>query len=178
MPSLTLILLNFYFFILGEEGEIDNNDNKKTNEEDSPATPPACKLDSENTLFTCKTRLFRKDPDTNEFRELGVAILRIIRDPNNCQKTQLLIRDLSGLAKILLNVMIYSKMPIKLIGDNKIMLVCPNIISEEISGNAETNTKPNLITFLLRVKTPELAKDLIEHLTQAKILLSGNLKPN
>ena len=144
-----------------EEGEDDKTELQK------PQTPPALKLDTENTVFTCNSKVFMKKPEA--YIDIGICILRI-RKPPESNKTQLLVRNNTTFARIIINTIINSTTPISKPREKEVIIVCPKQETDtnEQDGTSEVNKVLEMDTFLIRVKTPALASTLHALLDEAK----------
>ena len=142
----------------GEEGEDDRTELER------PQTPPALKLDTENTVFTCNSKVFMKRSDS--FADIGICILRVRKNPNS-NKTQLLVRNNTTFARIIINIIITSTTPISKSREKEIIIICPKQETDS-SDKDGGNQVLEMDTFLIRVKTPALASTLYALLDEAK----------
>ncbi|KAI6661071.1 Nuclear pore complex protein Nup50-like [Oopsacas minuta] len=145
------------------EDENNEGEDDKT-EPERPVTPPALKLDIENTVFTCNSKVFTKRLDS--FTDLGICILRVRKNPDS-NKTQLLVRNNTTIAKIIINTLINNKTPLSKPRDKEIMIICLKQ-ETDLDLKLEGNQVLEMETFLIRVKTVDLATTLFSLLDEAK----------
>lgn len=90
------------------------------------------------------------------YSDRGVGMLYLKPTPNG--KMQLIVRADTALGNLLLNTLLTSSIPTKLMNKNTIMLVCLPL----------PDSTPPPVPVLLRVKTSEAADELLETLNKHK----------
>lgn len=151
----------YVFFLIVVDG--DDGEDDKT-EQERPTTPPALKLDTEHTVFSCNSKIFAKRDGS--FADIGICILRVRKNPDT-EKTQLLVRNNTTFARIIINTIITDTTPLSKPRDKEVMIICPKQ-ETETESTQEGNQSPGMDTFLIRVKTIEFAATLFSLLDEAK----------
>lgn len=101
--------------------------------------------------FRCKVFVKKE----SEYTDLGVGTLFIKKI--NDEKHQLLVRAETVTGNILINVLLSKSLPSQRMGKNNVMLVC-----------IPTPQASSVTSCLLRVKTAELADELLETMNKYK----------
>ncbi|MCL4135024.1 UNVERIFIED_CONTAM: hypothetical protein GTU68_023853 [Idotea baltica] len=111
----------------------------------------------EDAIYEKKVKLFYKKADKYVDRGVGTLFLKPAGD-----KTQLLIRALTNLGNILLNIILNESIPTQRMGKNNVLIVCvPNPPIDPSATNAP-------VSMLIRVKTESDADDLLEKIDEHK----------
>lgn len=122
----------------------------------APTNPPSS-LGHDNTptasdddsLLSVRTKLFYKKG--SEFIEVGVGNLKV--QSSSKGTVHLLMRNDTSIGNIMLNVKVSSDMPLST-NKKSVLVVCP-------APNPPLNIGEGPVTYLLRVKTAELAEQLL-----------------
>ena len=108
-----------------------------------------------------------------EFVDLGISTLRVRKNPAS-SKTQLLVRTNATVTKILINIIINATTPLSKPRGREVMVMCPKPLTDKAEKSAddsraeERGSKLEIDTFLIRVKTEDLASTLFSLLEEAK----------
>ena len=104
----------------------------------------------DGVLFTVRTKLFYKKG--SEYIDLGVGTLKVQSASGG--SVHLLMRNDTSLGSILLNIKVVANMPVWT-NKKSVLLVCP-------TPNPPLSVGEGPVTYLLRVKTAELAEQLLK----------------
>ena len=115
-------------------------------------------------MFSCNSKIFTKRDGS--FVDIGVCILRVRKNPDT-EKTQLLVRNNTTFARIIINTIITDTTPLSKPRDKEVMIICQRQETETESPQ-KGNQNPEMDTFLIRVKTIEFAATLFSLLDEAK----------
>ncbi|GJQ69658.1 hypothetical protein Trydic_g17308 [Trypoxylus dichotomus] len=124
-------------------------------EEDEPPKVEFTPVVEEGHTYTGKCKVFVKNQDG--FGDRGIGTLYLKPTPNS-EKTQLIVRADTNLGNLLCNFILSKSTPTKRIGKKDVMLVCL----------PTPESKPPPVPILLRVKSPELADELLAQLEKHK----------
>ena len=121
-------------------------------------TPPPAPLSQDNvpttsdsdSLFTVKAKLFYKKG--SEFIEVGIGNLQV-QDSSTKGSVHLLMRNDTSIGNIMLNVKVSGSMPLSR-SKKSVLIVCP-------APNPPFSIGEGPVTYLLRVKTDEIAEQLL-----------------
>lgn len=106
--------------------------------------------DDDDCLMSVKAKLFYKKGE--EFCELGVGVLKV--EGSGDQSVRLLLRNNTSVGKVILNVRVTKDIPVSSKGNNVFVVCVPNPSLSKTADNSPT-------TYLIRVKTPQLAEKLL-----------------
>lgn len=113
-----------------------------------------------DAFYSTRCKLFfKRDSD---WSELGVGMLSLKKISG--AKTQVLVRNDTAIAKILLNVIVTIETATSRSGKNNVLLM--SVPNPPVFGKDGDNTKP--VSYLIRVKTGENADELHRHLKQTE----------
>ncbi|XP_039303234.1 nuclear pore complex protein Nup50 isoform X2 [Solenopsis invicta] len=133
----------------------DKTDNENKDEEDEePPKPDFKPVAEEGAIYEQRCKVFVKKD--NNFSDKGVGMLYLKPTPNG--KTQLIVRADTALGNLLLNTLLTQSIPTKRMNKNTIMLHCLPM----------PDSLPPPVIVLLRVKTSEVADELLEALNKHK----------
>lgn len=127
-------------------------------EEYKPPKPDSVKHSEEDAFYNVRCKLFYKKDEGWQDRGVGNLFLK----PCD-KKTQLLIRAETTLGNIMLNVLVTDKMPVGRQGTNNVSIVC--VPNPPLDAAKKSKTP---ICMLIRVKTSDMADELLKHLTECK----------
>ena len=136
--------------------ESSTNMNGTGSVNDGTSSPPVLNLSSpsdsndDGALFTVRTKLFYKKG--SEYIDLGVGTLKVQSASGG--SVHLLMRNDTSLGSILLNIKVVANMPMWT-NKKSVLLVCP-------TPNPPLSVGEGPVTYLLRVKTAELAEQLLK----------------
>ncbi|XP_020285570.1 nuclear pore complex protein Nup50 [Pseudomyrmex gracilis] len=133
-----------------DKGESENKDD----DDEEPPKPDFKPVTEEGAIYEQRCKVFVKK-DGN-YSDRGVGMLYLKPTPNG--KMQLIVRADTSLGNLLLNTLLTSSIPTKLMNKNTIMLVCLPL----------PDSTPPPVPVLLRVKTSEAADELLETLNKHK----------
>lgn len=157
-----------------EEGEEDNTIIV------TPKPPADQPIKDDSSLLAVRSKLFYKKADSyvdlgdycncndsikSEILIIGVGILRVKEVQS---KGVLLMRNETTLGNILLNISLSSQIPVSRAGKNNVLIISPpNPPLDFKSTNQNEQTSPQssngeMVTYVIRVKTSELADQLFE----------------
>ncbi|XP_069156698.1 nuclear pore complex protein Nup50 isoform X2 [Procambarus clarkii] len=149
-----------FTFTKSSSGATGNNEDcAETNEpSDEPPKYEVSEVKEEDALYEKKCKLFYlKD---GGYVEKGVGTLFL--KPAG-EKTQLVIRALTNLGNILLNIILNASIPAVRAGKNGVIFAC--VPNPPLDGKS-TSSEP--VKMLIRVKTAEDADDLLEKMNELK----------
>ena len=130
-----------------------------TEEEDPPRPPSPSVADGDDNVvvhFTSKAKMFLKTD--GEWKDLGVGVLSVRSEKEGEPKPRICLRNSGG--KLRLNSNIYKGIKVS---------VQKNTVTAQLQYSASDDAEPKLEIILLRLKTPELCKDLADAInTQAQ----------
>ena len=104
----------------------------------------------DDSLYSGRGKLYYKKGE--EFIDLGVGTLKVQSSQENVAR--LLLRNDTSLRTVLLNINVTSQMPINLTKTN-VLIRCP-------APNPPLSIGDGPVTYLIRVKKPELAQQLVD----------------
>lgn len=121
----------------------------------TPTPPPSVlgvmtSSSDDDSLLTVRAKLFYKKG--SEFTDLGVGNLKVQSSSKGA--VQLLMRNDTSLGTILLNVKVTGDIPVSC-SSKSVLIVCP-------AANPSLSVGEGPVTYLLRVKTAELAEQLLK----------------
>ena len=91
-------------------------------------------------------------------------------------KAKLLMRNDTKLGNILLNISLTPQLPVSRAGKNNVLLMCPPNPPLELKSTNQNeeapSTQPDIVTYLIRVKTGQLADQLFEQIKTVQSKLS------
>lgn len=108
----------------------------------------------ENDLMTVKSKLFYKKD--SQYVELGIGVLHV-EMPEQGSGVRLLMRNTTTIGQVLLNIRLTPSQPLSVQKNNLLVVSIPNpplSVGEEVK-------EPQPVTYLLRVKTHEIANQLL-----------------
>lgn len=117
---------------------------------ESAPPPSTVTPSSDDSLFSVRTKLFYKKD--SEYVDLGVGTLKV-QSSSSKGTVQLLMRNDTSLGTILLNVRVTASTPMSC-NKKSVLLMCP-------VANPPLQVE-GAVTYLLRVKTAELAEELLD----------------
>ncbi|KAL6265454.1 hypothetical protein P5V15_002250 [Pogonomyrmex californicus] len=133
----------------------DKTDNENKDEEDEePPKPDFKPVAEEGAIYEQRCKVFVKKD--NNYSDKGVGMLYLKPTPNG--KTQLIVRADTALGNLLLNTLLTQSILTKRMNKNTIMLICLPM----------PDSSPPPVPVLLRVKTDEIADELLEALNKHK----------
>ncbi|RWS25532.1 nuclear pore complex protein Nup50-like isoform X2 [Leptotrombidium deliense] len=134
-----------------------NEETAAENEDDEyqPPKPESTAVVENDCVYSKRCKLFFKKDKS--FVEKGIGILYVKSQADN--KYQLLIRTDTTVGNILLNIQLHPSLPL-LISKKGVLLTC--VPNPPISANDDQST----VTFFIRVKNDEDAKDLLNKLSE------------
>ncbi|KRT81430.1 hypothetical protein AMK59_5887 [Oryctes borbonicus] len=138
-----------------EQPATNKEDVTDEQEDDEPPKVKFTPVVEEGHTYTVKCKVFVKNQEG--FGDRGVGTLYLKPTPNN-KKIQLIVRANTNLGNLLCNFILSNSIPTKRIGKKDVMLVCL----------PTPDSKPPPVPILLRVKTPELADELLAELEKHK----------
>lgn len=115
-----------------------------------PLPPPGSTSADDDSLMSVRTKLFYKKGA--EFVELGVGNLKVQSSAKGT--VHLLMRNDTAMGTVMLNVKVTGKMPLSVANKKAVLLVCP-------TPNPPLSVGAGPVTYLMRVKTAELAEQLM-----------------
>lgn len=141
-----------------EDGD-DGDDGEEPQEEEKPKHKSTVDDELEkDALMKTRAKLFYKKGE--EFIELGTGNLLVCKTTGS--GVQLLMRNETTLAKVLLNVRVTAQMPLTLKGNNVFLVCMPN---PPLTAKPPDNPTP--ATYLIRVKTGDIASSLHSTIKQS-----------
>lgn len=144
-------------FTFGNVAPPPADETKKVDEEENEDEPPKVEftpIEEEGSFYSKRCKFFVKTKDAFDSRGIGTLHLKPVEDSD---KTQMIIRADNSLGTILLNIILAEAIPTKLMGANNVMMVC---------NPTPQDTSP--VSVLIRVKTGEEAKELLETIVKYK----------
>ena len=132
-----------------QNGDSQSSCNLSTPWKTTPSTTPAEASEDVDAVFSVRAKLFYKKE--SEFVDLGVGTLKVQK--SSSKTLRLLLRNDSSLRNVILNINVTADMPLS---SNKksVLLMCP-------SPNPPLSVGAGPVTYLIRVKSAELAEELL-----------------
>lgn len=124
-----------------------------------PPKVEVSEVKEEDAIYEKKCKLFYMKDGAYVEKGVGTLFLKPAGE-----KTQLLIRALTNLGNILLNIILNPTIPTARAGKNGVILAC--IPNPPLSGSGSASTEP--VKMLIRVKTGEDADALLEKINELK----------
>jgi nuclear pore complex protein Nup50 len=125
-------------------------------EEYVPPKPEVVEIKEDDAFYTVRCKLFFMI--SNQWQERGVGALYLKPCAND--KTQLLIRADNTLGTILLNIMLTKSIPTSLQGKTNVSLSC--------IPNPPLDASKTPVCMLIRVKTADVAAELLQKINESK----------
>ncbi|XP_071543216.1 nuclear pore complex protein Nup50 [Panulirus ornatus] len=125
---------------------------------DEPPEVEVNEVKEDDALYEKKCKLFYMKDGSYTEKGIGTLFLKPAGD-----KTQLVIRALTNLGNILLNIILNASIPTIRAGKNGVMIAC--VPNPPLAGKSES-TEP--VKMLIRVKTSEDADNLLEKINELK----------
>ena len=142
-----------------EDGDGGEDDGEEPQEEEKPKRKSVIDDEMEkNALTKTRAKLFYKKGE--EYIELGTGNLLVCKTTGS--GVQLLMRNETTLAKVLLNVRVTGQMPLTVKGNNVFLVCLPN---PPLTSKPPDNPTP--ATYLIRVKTGDIAANLHSTIKQS-----------
>ncbi|KAL0127920.1 hypothetical protein PUN28_003283 [Cardiocondyla obscurior] len=135
-----------------QDSEVDNEN--KDDEDEEPPKPDFKPVTEEGAIYEQRCKVYVKKD--NNYSDRGVGMLYLKPTPTG--KTQLIVRADTTLGNLLLNTLLTQSNLVKRMNKNTIMLVCLPM----------PDSSPPPVPVLLRVKTNEVADELLEELNKHK----------
>lgn len=143
----------------GDEDCDGGEDDDEPQEEEKPKRKSTVDDEIEkNALMKTRAKLFYKKGE--EYIELGTGNLLVCKTTGS--GVQLLMRNETTLAKVLLNVRVTAQMPLTVKGNNVFLVCVPN---PPLTSKSPENPTP--ATYLIRVKTGDIATTLHSTIKQS-----------
>ena len=140
-------VLNDAHLLTGDEGGESSQENTSQSAQEATTLQDA---QTDDSLLTVRAKLFYKKSE--EFVELGVGTLKV--ESSGGQSVRLLLRNDTSIGNVLMNIKVTGSVPMTR-NKNNVMIVCqanPPLVKDSDNTSA--------VTYLLRVKTVELAERL------------------
>lgn len=128
--------------------DTQNGDSQLSSTVTTPESNSTKPIDDGDSLFSVRTKLFYKKKA--DFVDLGVGTLKV--QSSSPGTVRLLLRNDSSLRNVILNIKVTAEMPLSCTKKN-VLLICP-------SPNPPLSVGTGPVTYLLRVKSVELAEEL------------------
>lgn len=131
------------------EGQTDDQ------EDEEPPKVEFTPVVEQGHMYSVKCKVFVKNKDGFKDRGVGTLYLKEVPDSG---KTQLIVRADTNLGNLLCNLILSQGIPTKRMGKKDVMLICL----------PTPESKPPPVATLLRVKSPEMADELLAALEKHK----------
>ena len=122
-----------------------------------------------DALMSARAKLFYKKGEG--FADLGVGTLKVLQSTGGDSEVQLLLRSETKLGNILMNIRVTSSVPVSTKANNLLLVSVPNpplVLGKkktgggegEGEGEGEGTSASAPVTYLVRVKTAQIAEDI------------------